>query len=450
MVVIGGGLAGISAALVAADAGAEVTLIERRRRLGGRTWSFVHNGLRMDNGQHVFMRCCTAYRAFLERIGAGELVELQARLDVPVVAPGGRCAHIRRTAAPAPLHLAGSLIRYPYLGAMERLRLVRAASALARLDPDDPRLDGITFGGWLSQHGQSPRAIEAMWDLIARPTLNLPAGQAALGLAVRVFRTGLLDERSSGDLGWARVPLGELHGEQAERALASADVEIAGQTEVAALEDSGSSWTVVSSNGERRTADSVVVAVAHTRAAALLPPDALGPGRVAQIDTLGTSPIVNVHLVYDRRITDLAFAAAVDSPVQFVFDRTKSSGLRGAGQYLAISLSAADDLLARPSSELVATMHAAMAELFPAATRATVVDSVVTREPTATFRASTNTRRLRPPCRTALPGLFVAGAWTDTGWPDTMEGAVRSGIGASRAALALPQVSTASKEGVAS
>jgi uncharacterized protein with NAD-binding domain and iron-sulfur cluster len=153
-----------------------------------------------------------------------------------------------------------------------------------------------------------------------------------------------------------------------------------------------------------------------------------------RLQDLGTSAIVNVHVVYDRRVTDLPMAAAIDSPVQFVFDRTASAGLVG-GQYLAVSLSAADSLLAVRPGELIDRITAGLAALFPAARDARVVDAIVTRERTATFRAVPGTARLRPPPETAVPGLTLAGAWTDTGWPATMEGAVRSGRAAARAAL---------------
>jgi len=159
----------------------------------------------------------------------------------------------------------------------------------------------------------------------------------------------------------------------------------------------------------------------------------LGP-----VGELGASPIVNVHLVFDRRVTDLPMAAAVDSPIQFVFDRSESSGLTGPGQCLAVSLSAADAYVGWGAHALQAYVAAALGELFPVVQQAEVVDAAVTREPRATFRGVPGTRRLRPPSQTSLPGLLVAGAWTATGWPATMEGAVRSGAAAARHALGGP------------
>jgi squalene-associated FAD-dependent desaturase len=436
VVVVGGGLAGLTAALTGADAGARVTLLERRPRLGGATWSFEHHGLQFDNGQHVFMRCCTAYRRFLARIDASDRVVLQDRLDVPVVAPGGRVSHIRRTGAPAPLHLGRALLGYAHLDWRDRLRLGRAALALQRLDPDDAALDATTFGAWLAGAGQRPAAIERLWNLIALPTLNVDAREASLALAAMVFQTGLLSDASAADIGWSRVPLSELHAAPAARALAARGVRVRTGARVDRIEVGVGGVEAVIADGERVDADAVVVAVPHDAAATLLPAAAL-PGRApAELEGLGVSPIVNVHLVFDRKVMDHAFAAGVGSPVQYVFDRTRSAGMDPAeGQCLAISLSGADQYVGTPPRELVSTFTAAVAELFPRARDARLVDSLVTREQAATFRAIPGTGALRPRTRTDVDGLYLAGAWTDTGWPATMESAVRSGEDAARSAL---------------
>jgi phytoene dehydrogenase-like protein len=272
VVVVGGGLAGISAALAAADGGASVLLLERRRRLGGLTWSFERGGLRFDNGQHVFLRCCTAYRSFLDRIGASGDVVLQDRLSVPVLRPGGRSATIARTGLPSPLHLAGAVARYGHLSVADRLRLGPAIAALRRLDPADPALDQQTFGAWLHRHGQSTRAVAALWDLITVPTVNLPADQASLAMGVKVFRTGLLDGNDGADIGWSAVPLGELHGERAVAALDRAGVALAvGARVVAVTECPAGGHTVIAEDGRRWRAGTVVVATPPVAAAALLP-----------------------------------------------------------------------------------------------------------------------------------------------------------------------------------
>ena len=412
-VVVGGGLAGIAAALELADGGAEVTLLEARPRLGGATFSVERDGLWLDNGQHVFLRCFTAYRELLRRLGVADQVVLQERLDIPVLGPGGRRAHLRRSGLPAPFHLAGAIARYGFLSPLERLRVLPAARALGRLDVGDPALDERTFADWLAEHGQSARVVAALWNLITLPAVNLPAEEASLALGAMVFKVGLLDEADAGDLGYAAVPLQQLHGDAAERALADSGVEVRTRTRVAELPD----------------ADAVVLAVPHDEAARLVP--GLEPVR-----GLGFSPILNVHVVYDRRVCEHDFAAGLGSPAQFVFDRTSPSGLERA-QYLAVSVSGASAYADRTLDELQAEFLPALAELFPAARTARVERFFVTREPEATFRGAPGTRALRPTA-TAVEGLYLAGAWTDTGWPATMEGAVRSGLAAARAALAQP------------
>ena len=441
IVVVGGGLAGLSAALACADAGGAVTVVERRRRLGGLTWSFRHGGRSIDNGQHVFLRCCTAYLDFLGRIGSASDVELQGRLDVAVVRPAGPdrppvTARLRRRDLPAPLHLSGSLLRYGHLGWRDRMRLGRAAMPLRTVDLDDPGLDRETFAGYLKRHGQSDRAIDALWELITVATINLPARQASAAMGAKVFQTGLLSDPAAADIGWSRVPLSHLHGDRAGDALKRAGAEtLLGERVVAVGRGGGEGGPLqVRTEGRTVAADAVVIAVPHHAIGDVVPPATFAAQ--GTLDGLGVSPIVNVHIVYDRPVTDLPLAAGIDSPIQWVFDRTASSGRAPPQQYLAVTLSAADAYLGRRPEDLGPEIVAALGDLFPASRGATVVDTLVTKERTATFRAVPGTGALRPGPLTTIPGLVLAGAWTDTGWPATMEGAVRSGLTAARAALA--------------
>ena len=439
--VVGGGLAGLAAAVAAADAGAQVTLHERAPRLGGATWSFQRNGRWFDNGQHVFMRCCTEYRAFLECLGVADQVVEQRRLSVSVMRPGRRPARIFRTGAPAPLHLARSLLRYSPLSVPGRLRAVRTALALRRLDPDDPNTDEVSFGGWLRCRGESEETIARLWDLICLPTVNLRADDASLSLAVKVFRTGLLDDADTGDLGWTRVPLAALHGDAAARAIVARGGSIELESQVDAVGDG----PCVIVGGRRIEADAVILAVPHDAVDSLVLPGTV-PAQDELAD-LGTSPIVNIHFVFDRQVMSVPFTAALDSPLQFVFDRTEAaqwgdgdvaspSGEGGRReQVVAVSQSAAFDEIGDRPAELIERYRLALAELLPLAAEAEVLDAVVTREHRATFAGRPGTRRLRPGPATAVDGLFLAGAWTDTGWPATMEGAVRSGNQAARLAL---------------
>ena len=432
VVVVGGGLAGLAAGLEAADRGAAVTLLERRPRLGGATWSFRRRGLWFDNGQHVFLRCCTAYRTFLERIGSAEGVFLQPGLEIPVLTPDGRAGSIRRTPGPAPLHLAPSLLAYPHLSLHQRLKVLRAGLALGRLDPADAGLDSVAFGDWLADQGQDAVAVETFWNLVVLPTVNVPAADASLKLAAKVFVTGLLTRASSADVGWARVPLSALHGDPARRALERAGAEVRVGAAVTGVRPGTSGRLVTHANGHAIEADAVVVAVPHDGVDSLLPPGSVrGQDRLLE---LGTSPIVNVHLVYDRPVTDLAMFAAVGSAIQYVFDRTEAAGVQDGRQCLAISLSAARSWLGRGPNELVKHFQAELARLLPAASGARLTDSIVTREPAATFYGAPGSDRLRAGAECALPGVYLAGAWCNTGWPATMEGAVRSGTRAGRLA----------------
>jgi uncharacterized protein with NAD-binding domain and iron-sulfur cluster len=490
VVVIGGGLAGMTAAIGLREAGVAVTLLEARPRLGGATSSFTRGDLVIDNGQHVFLRCCTAYQELLARLGMTGSVAMQDRFDVTVLTPPadgapGRRARLRRSALPAPLHLAGALGRYGLLSPVERLKVGRAALALRFADPASERLDDQRLGDWLGARGQGERARRRLWDLFIISALNIAGDDASAALSATVIKTGLLGRKDAADLGIAAIPLGDLHGKagaallgrlgadvrigvkavsiepvagggfrvraaggDADRRLGPASASPSGTAVMSgsvtgnddhrgeaprladAAEETGDTDASGAADetsgageaGEVLTADAVVLAVPAWVAARLLPAGSAVPPW-AQLEG---SPIVNVHVHYDRRVTELPFAAALDSPVQWVFDKTRAAGAT-TGQYLAVSLSAADSFVDVPAARLREQFLPALEQLFPAAADARVLDFFVTRERRATFRQGPGTGRLRPGAQTPVPGLALAGAWTDTGWPDTMEGAVRSG-----------------------
>lgn len=519
VVVVGGGLAGLTAALVAADAGMKVTLLERRHRLGGATWSFERNGVSYDNGQHVFMRCFTSYRSFLERIGSADKVHLQPRLSVPVLAPGDKAdgkadgktdtklSTIGRTGLPAPLHLAWALLRYRHLSLRERLSAMRTALALRRLGktlppdkapqpfkfedsqpaaapdptvapaaaPPDPaptaaQLDDQTFGQWLRARGETTNAIDNLWNLIILPTANLVADEVSLLVATRIFTTGLLTDSAAADIGWSRVPLSKLHADAAAAALEWTGARVLTQTAVRAIStdplavELADPPTEPADDHQVLPADAIVLAVPHTEAGQLLPPNSVA--NQDQLADLGKSPIINVHLVYDNQVCDFEFAGTIGNEAQFIFDRTDSAGLTDGRQCLGVSLSAADQYLQHKPQELIDHIARQLEQVLPGARGVRRSQEMVTKEVAATFRAAPGSNHLRPPARTAAAGVFLAGAWTDTGWPATMEGAVRSGIVAANCALsyladravagvsvgagAAPEPATAAKVGVPS
>jgi squalene-associated FAD-dependent desaturase len=424
--VVGGGLAGIAAALELADAGSTVTLYEARARLGGATYSVRRKDHWIDNGQHVLLRCCTAYHGLLARLGVEHLVPIQRRLRIPILRENKPPAFLRRAPLAAPLHLVPTLLRYSLLSPADRVRALRAAAALRRLDPADDRLDTQTFAEWLRAHGQSNQAIAELWNLITLPTLNLPADEGSLALATMVFRTGLLDAADACDVGVPAVPLQRLHGDAAAAALERAGVSVALSASVRGVEHGR-----VLLDGDTDDADAVIVAVPHEAVARVVPEGIVNADALA---ALGSSPIMNLHVHFDRRVLDEPFAAAAaESPLQWLFDRTEASEV-AEGQLVSVSLSGARSEIGMQLAALRERYLPALRRLLPAARNAEVLDFTATREPRATFRAAPGTARLRPGARTRIPGLYLAGAWTDTGWPATMESAVRSGLAAASAA----------------
>ncbi|HWF79605.1 MAG TPA: hydroxysqualene dehydroxylase HpnE [Streptosporangiaceae bacterium] len=417
--VVGGGLAGITAAIDLAEAGLDVTLLEARPRLGGAASSYQRGQMTIDNGQHVILRCCEAYRGLLARLGVSAQVAFQDRFDVTVLGPGGP-ARLRRSGLPSPLHMTGALTRYRLLPLADRLAVGRAALAMRFIDQADPALDEQRLGDWLAARGQGELARRRLWDLFIVSALNIAGDDASLALAATVIKTALLGAKDAADIGVATVPLGDLHGRAPAKVLADLGVHVrtgAKVNNIRPAPDGGFELDLT-------RVDAVVLAVPAGQAAKLAA--GAGVGAAERWDGLGASPIVNVHVIYDRQVTGLPFVAAVDSPVQWVFDKTSIAGLK-TGQYLAVSLSAADEFVTIPAAQLREQFIPELERLFPAASRAQVTDYFVTRERRATFRQAPGCGVLRPGAATSVPGLVLAGSWTDTGWPDTMEGAVRSG-----------------------
>jgi len=431
--VVGGGLAGLTAAIALAEQGAQVTLFEAKPRLGGATCSFNRDGLIVDTGQHIFLRCCTAYQGLLAKLGMTEHAPIQPRFDATVIAPGGRRARLRRSALPSPLHMLPSLLRYRFLSVAERSVMSRASLAMRGVDPADPAVDNVRFGDWLAAHGQSEHARRVLWDLFTVSGLNVAGDDASLALAAVVIKTGLLGAADAADIGIPGLPLSELHGDAAAGLLAKLGADIRLGTKVKGIESGQDGYLIELEDGQL-TADEVVLAVPPEQAARLIPAGALAAAQVAGWSGLGAAPIVNLHVIYDRTVCELPFAAGVDTPVQWIFDRsdrlTAELGYGAGAQYLAVSLSAADEYVDLPVADLRDRFVPALAELFPAARDARIAEFFVTRERRATFRQVPGSGALRPAAGTTMPGLVLAGAWTATGWPDTMEGAVRSGLAA--------------------
>ncbi len=443
VVVIGGGLAGISAAVRLAEAGLPVTVLEARPWLGGATCSFARRGLTIDNGQHAFLRCFTAYRDLLAKLGVADSCAIQDRLDLVVFGPDAR-ARIRRSALPAPFQLARALAGYPMLSPVERAKVAAAAVLLQFSELPGGRAD-ISLGSWLSGHGQKEHSRRMFWDVLTVPLLNVAGDDADLGLAATAIRTTVLAGREAADIGVPTIPLSRLHSGPAASVLARLGAEVLlGVRADAVRAASGGRYQVrLAEAGQVRRGGShqpdvidaagVVIAVPPWEAAELAPAGLHeAASRWAQLQP---SPVVSIHVVYGRQVTDLPFAAATGSPIRWVIDKTQAAGLR-AGQYLAATVPAAAAYVDKPAARLQDELRPALEQLLPAAADADVEDFFVTRERRATIAQVAGSRSLRAGPGTGPGGVAVAGAWTDTGWPDTMEGAVRSGRAAAQKLIA--------------
>ncbi|MCH7617534.1 MAG: FAD-dependent oxidoreductase [Chloroflexi bacterium] len=433
--VAGGGLAGITAACELADAGVRVKLIEKRPFLGGRSYSYEADGVEVDNGQHVFLGCCTAYIALLERLGVRDGVHLQRRFRVPVIDRIRGESVLQSASLPPPAHLMPSLLRFKSLSLREK---ALATFAFAQMRSTDlarhPELDDITFEQWLLDRRQSRNAINSLWNLIVQPTLNDHASRVSAALALMVFQEGFLRTSDGANVGWAKMGLSSLLAGAAREYIESRGGEIMTTVALHGLESDAAGISRALTSAGEFTADAYVIALTPGDVPAVLP-DAVRDDRFfARIGEIGASPIVNVHLWYERPVWDRAFAAFLNTPVQWVFNKSKLWRQDGP-QYLDISLSGAHEWIDVPAAEIRDQFEKEIQVLFPAARDVGLVRALVVKQREATFSAQPGVARLRPTQGTPVRNLFLAGDWTDTGWPATMESAVRSGASAAMEAM---------------
>jgi len=398
-VVVGGGLAGCAAALELLDAGHDVTVLEARPTLGGAVQTLPERdgdpAPPPDNGQHIALGCFTEYLAFLERIGESASVH-RRRLSLPVVDERRRWAQI----SPASI----LLVRYGHLPLRDR-PLVWQLMALRGLDP--AAHDDETFADFLLRKGQSERAIERFWDVFIRPALNLPSAEASAAMGIFTVQTALLAGRKAGELVLPAKPLGRMHGDAARRTLERRGAIVDTGVRVESLDDLDT--------------DAVVVATPPAESARLLGEEE---------PRLDPSPIVSVHLVFDRPLLRTPLAALLGSDAHWVFDRGALTGQPPEqGQYLTVVSSGVPELMEIRGRELVDHLAAELTERLG---HAELVWSRVSREPQATVALRPGTASRRPGPHTSRANVTRAGAWTATGWPATMESAVRSGRAAAR------------------
>ena len=444
--VIGGGLAGLSAALDLTDAGREVVLFERRPYVGGKAYSFQdpNHDVVLDNGQHITMRCCTAFQSFLERIGCADIVRYQDHLEVAVIDPDSRRHHVSLIAGsrsralarlglqllPAPLHMFPSLVTYEHLGVGEKARLAFAIEPIRRMsDLERMALDRQSFEDWLRNHHQTDRAIDRFWDLIVLPTCNDRSRDVSAAQAIQVLQEGFTRDARAADIGLFTRGLGEV-AEAALQHLRDRGARIELNAAVRGITTTDIEATAVRF-GRDETIDvsAVVLALPPKHAFELIPPGWRRREPFWRLAQHEVSPIINVHMQWDRPVMRRDFVAALDPDAQFIFHRSKIHGWPTPPHWISVSLSGAHELIDRPQEEIVRRVERAVRQALRRTAGAELLATRVVKEAEAAFRPKPgmNAHRVRP--RTSIHNLVLAGAWTATGWPATMESAVaqRSG-----------------------
>ena len=419
--ILGGGLAGLAAAAALGSSGYEVDLYEARAFLGGRATSWPvgtgDDAEMVDNCQHILLRCCVNLLDLYQRLGVAGKVHFYR--EFCFIEPGGRRSRLKRGMLPAPAHFAGSFLRLKFLGLADKLAIARATRAIPGEWKTRKDLDSITMLDWLREKRQTERAIERYWRqvLVSAVSEELHLMAAAHGL--QVFWLGMLARSDSYEMGVPDVPLRELYD---PRSLPPA-VRIHERATVTALEQCDGLVTGVTAGGERRTADYYLSCLPFERLRPLM------PELPVAWDEFGHSPITGIHLWFDRPITDLAHATLLDRTIQWLYNKSE-------GRYVQLVVSASRSLTDMARADIIDLAVHELAEFFPAVKDAVLLKAQVIKEVRATFSAKPGLEALRPGSVTALPNFFLAGDWTRSGWPATMEGAVRSGYLAAEAITA--------------
>jgi squalene-associated FAD-dependent desaturase len=429
--IIGGGLAGLSAGCALADAGVQVTLFERRPYLGGRASSYEHPGTGevVDNCQHLLLGCCTNLIHFYERLGVSSKIRWFD--EMTFIEPGGRASRVAPSFLPAPLHNAPSFLRARYLTLRDKLAIGRAFAAMMGRMQDD---SGENFLHWLHRHGQTEQAIERFWKPILTSALNEDLERMSAPHSIQVFRKSFLKSAAAGRIGLPSVPLSELYSSAIDY-LRVRGGQVLLRTAVTSICPQQDSVTISGSAGEQNF-DCAVLAVPFQTAASLLPQDSLAEAVKAKLEHFEPSPITGIHLWFDREITPLPHAVLLERTIQWMFQKSKfqEDGLRdGPGSYVELVVSASKALVQKSREEILEVAQRELAEFFPKVKEAKVLKAAVIKEIHATYAILPGLDQFRPEAKTVWPRLFLAGDWTATEWPATMEGAVRSGYLAAEA-----------------
>jgi len=423
--VVGGGLAGLAAGCALAGSGFRVTLFERRPYLGGRASSYQHPGTGevVDNCQHVLLGCCTNLIQFYERLGVESKIRWYDRLTF--LEPGGRASVIEPSKLPAPFHNAPAFLRAACLDLSDKLAIGMAMAALA---PSSPRDNGESFLTWLRRHGQTKQAIERFWKPVLVSALNEDLDCMSVAYAAQVVRESFLKSAAAGRMGVPTVPLTELYSVAGDYIAArGGEVRFRCGAESFVTEPDKVKLQV---SGEETSFDFVIFAVPFDVLSRILPQtSAVEPLRQV-LARFETSPITGIHLWFDRQITDLDHAVLLDRTIQWMFHKSKLLGRNenGNGSYVELVVSSSKTLVEKSRAEIIELAIAELREFFPAARETNLVKSTVIKEIHATYSPRPGVDVYRPHPETVWPRVFLAGDWTATGWPATMEGAVRSGF----------------------
>ncbi|HEY1801210.1 MAG TPA: hydroxysqualene dehydroxylase HpnE [Terriglobales bacterium] len=425
--VVGGGLAGLAAGCALAGSGFRVSLFEKRPYLGGRASSYEHPGTGevVDNCQHILLGCCTNLIEFYKRIGVEDKIRWYKPLTF--IEPGGRQSVIKPSFLPAPFHASLSFLSADFLNLRDKLAIGRA---LLTLIPRTPAENGETFLSWLQRHGQTSRAIERFWLPILVSALNEQLDRMSVPYAAQVIRESFLKSPGAGRFGVPMVPLTELYNRAGDY-IKTHHGEIN-------LRSGVESFELLPKGVGVRIADSVanfdfaVIAVPFDALAKILP-DGTAEEEKKKLERFEFSPITGIHLWFDRKITDLEHAVLLDRTIQWLFQKSEFQEGRQngeAGSYLELVVSASRSLVEKSRQEIIDLALAELAEFFPDVRNAKLTKATVIKEIKASFSPLPRVDEYRPGYTTDWTNIFLAGDWTATGWPATMEGAVRSGFGA--------------------
>jgi squalene-associated FAD-dependent desaturase len=428
--VIGGGLAGLAAGCALADVGFKVTLFERRPYVGGRASSYEHPGTGevLDNCQHLLLGCCTNLIEFYKRLGVGDKVRWFD--EITFMEPGGRISRFApKTFLPAPMHNVPSFISVPMLDMRDKIAIARAMSAMSRKLPPDSEEN---FLAWLRRHHQTEKAIKRFWEPVLVSALNEDLELISVRYAAKVFRDSFMKSAQAGRMGLPTIPLSDLYA-AAIGYIQSRGGEVLLRNPVTTFVPDNNGVTITSNLGQRRF-DFAVLAAPFQSLGSLLPQAEISLALKATLDRFGSSPITGIHLWFDREITDLPHAALLDRTIQWVFHKSKFQEKReGPGSYVELVVSASKSLVQKSREEILELAVSELAEFFPIVKEAKVLKAAVIKEVYATYSISPGLDQFRPTSISAWPRVFLAGDWTATGWPATMEGAVRSGYLAAEA-----------------